>query len=237
MNLIILEDRDFIHPTQVRLTGRRHLHLTTVIKVQPGDTLSVGKLNGSQGEAQVTSVTSDAVTLMIGNLDQPSPPTLPVTLILGLPRPKMLQRTLQTIATMGVEKLCLIQTSRVEKSFWQTPLLKSEQVHEQLVLGLEQGKATQLPVVEYHPRFRPFIEDVLPALCQNSRRLIAHPGDHPPATSVDTSTPTLLAVGPEGGFIDAEVARFMALGFQPIQLGQRILRVETAIPVLLAKLF
>jgi 16S rRNA (uracil1498-N3)-methyltransferase len=54
---------------------------------------------------------------------------------------------------------------------------------------------------------------------------------------VDTSTPTLLAVGPEGGFIDAEVARFMALGFQPIQLGQRILRVETAIPVLLAKLF
>jgi len=237
MNLIILEDRDFIDPTQVRLTGRRHLHLTTVIKVQPGDTLSVGKLNGSQREAQVTSVTSDAVTLMIGNLDQPSPPTLPVTLILGLPRPKMLQRTLQTIATMGVEKLCLIQTSRVEKSFWQTPLLKSEQVHEQLVLGLEQGKATQLPVVEYHPRFRPFIEDVLPTLCQNSRRLIAHPGDHPPATSVDTSTPTLLAVGPEGGFIDAEVARFMALGFQPIQLGQRILRVETAIPVLLAKLF
>jgi 16S rRNA (uracil1498-N3)-methyltransferase len=237
MNLIILEDRDFIDPTQVRLTGRRHLHLTTVIKVQPGNTLSVGKLNGSQGEAQVTGVTSDAVTLTLGNLDRPSPPTLPVTLILGLPRPKMLQRTLQTIATMGVEKLCLIQTSRVEKSFWQTPLLKSEQVHEQLVLGLEQGKATQLPVVEYHPRFRPFIEDVLPTLCQNSRRLIAHPGDHPPATSVDTSTPTLLAVGPEGGFIDAEVARFMALGFQPIQLGQRILRVETAIPVLLAKLF
>jgi RNA methyltransferase, RsmE family len=237
MNLIILEDQDFIDPTQVRITGGRHLHLTSVLKVQPGDTLCVGKLNGPQGEAQVTSVTSDTIILTLGTLAQPSPPTLPVTLILGLPRPKMLQRTLQTIATMGVEKLCLIQTSRVEKSFWQTPLLKPENVHEQLVLGLEQGKATQLPVVEYHPRFRPFIEDVLPALCQNSRRLIAHPGDHAPATAVDTSTPTLLAVGPEGGFIDTEVERFMALEFQPVQLGQRILRVETAIPVLLAKLF
>lgn len=236
MNLIILEDRDFIDPALVHLTGRRHLHLTTILKVKPGDRLCVGKLNGPQGYAQVGSVDSTAITLELGPLDQPSPPTLPLTLILGLPRPKMLQRTLQTIATMGVEKLCLIQTSRVEKSFWQTPLLKPEQVHEQLLLGLEQGKATQLPQVEYHHRFRPFIEDVLPSLCQNSRRIIAHPGDHAPATTAGNQ-PTLLAVGPEGGFIDAEVTQFTALGFTPVQLGQRILRVETAIPVLLAKLF
>jgi RsmE family RNA methyltransferase len=236
MNLIILEDRDFIDPLQVQLTGRRHLHLTTVLKVKPGDQLSVGMLNGLQGKAEIVSVGSESITLALGALDQPSPATLPVTLILGLPRPKMLQRTLQTIATMGVEKLCLIQTSRVEKSFWQTPLLKSEQVHEQLLLGLEQGKATQLPEVEYHPRFRPFIEDVLPSMCQDSRRLIAHPGDYAPAAAGPLQR-TLLAVGPEGGFIDAEVAQFTALGFTPIQLGQRILRVETAIPVLLAKLF
>lgn len=236
MNLIVLEDQDFINPTQVQLTGRRHLHLTSVLKVQPGTRLSVGKLNGLQGYAEVESVNATATILKLGTLDQPPPATLPVTLILGLPRPRMLQRTLQTIATMGVEKLCLIQTSRVEKSFWQTPLLKPDAVHEQLVLGLEQGKATQLPQVEYHTRFRPFIEDVLPERYQNCRRLIAHPGAHPhPIT--DTTAPTVLAVGPEGGFIDQEVRQFEALGFQPVQLGQRILRVETAIPVLLAKLF
>lgn len=236
MNLIVLEDRDFINPTQVQLTGRRHTHLTTVLNVQPGTRLCVGKLNGLQGHAIVESVDTTAITLNIGTLDLPSPATLPVTLILGLPRPKMLQRTLQTIATMGVEKLCLIQTARVEKSFWQTPLLKPEAVHEQLLLGLEQGKATQLPQVEYHTRFRPFIEDVLPGRCHNFRRLIAHPGEHAHPRA-DTAAPTLLAVGPEGGFVDQEVRRFEALGFLPVQLGQRILRVETAIPVLLAKLF
>lgn len=236
MNLIVLEDQDFVSPTQVQLTGRRHLHLTSVLKVQPGTRLCVGRLNGLQGYAEVASVDATAVILNLGTLDQPPPATLPITLILGLPRPKMLQRTLQTIATMGVEKLCLIQTGRVEKSFWQTPLLKPEAVHEQLVLGLEQGKATQLPQVEYHTRFRPFIEDILPERCHNVRRVIAHPGAHP-HPHADTTAPTLLAVGPEGGFIDQEVRQFEALGFQPIQLGQRILRVETAIPVLLAKLF
>lgn len=236
MNLIVLEDRDFINPTQVQLTGRRHTHLTTVLNVQGGMRLCVGKLNGYQGFAEVESVNTTSIVLNIEELNQPPPATLPVTLILGLPRPKMLQRTLQTIATMGVERLCLIQTARVEKSFWQTPLLRPEAVHEQLLLGLEQGKATQLPQVEYHTRFRPFIEDVLPDRCHNFRRLIAHPGEYSPP-SVDTATPTLLAVGPEGGFVDQEVRQFEALGFLPVQLGQRILRVETAIPVLLAKLF
>ena len=236
MNLIVLEDRDFISPTQVQLTGRRHTHLTTVLNAQPGMRLCVGKINGYQGLAEVASVNAASIVLNIEELNQPPPATLPVTLILGLPRPKMLQRTLQTIATMGVERLCLIQTARVEKSFWQTPLLRPEAVHEQLLLGLEQGKATQLPQVEFHTRFRPFIEDVLPARCHNFRRLIAHPGEYP-AAGVDAAVPTLLAVGPEGGFVDQEVHKFEALGFQPIQLGQRILRVETAIPVLLAKLF
>lgn len=236
MNLVILEERDFVAPSQVRLSGRRHLHLTTILKIKPGDRLSVGILNGLIGYGVVTEVCDDKTQLTVEHLDLPPPPVIPVTLILGLPRPKMLQRTLQTVATMGVQKLCLIQTSRVEKSFWQTPLLKTEAVHEQLLLGLEQGKATQLPEIEYYPRFRPFIEDVLPAQCKNFCRLIAHPGDYPQARPVGTE-PTMLAVGPEGGFIDGEVRQFMDLGFQTIQLGQRILRVETAIPVLLAKLF
>ncbi|MBC6907391.1 16S rRNA (uracil(1498)-N(3))-methyltransferase [Saccharophagus sp. K07] len=236
MNLIILEDGDFINPSLVRLTDRRLVHLTTILKVKPADRLSVGLLNGAMGYATVTAVDQNEVLLTVDQLDLPPPPALPITLVLGLPRPKMLQRTLQTIATMGVQKLCLIQTSRVEKSFWQTPLLKPESVKEQLVLGLEQGKATQLPLVEYYPRFRPFIEDVLPTQCQNFRRLIAHPGDYPHAHSVGME-PTILAVGPEGGFVENEVRQFIDLGFEPIQLGQRILRVETAIPVLLAKLF
>ncbi len=237
MNLILLEPDDFINPHLVRLSGRRALHIVQILRSQPGDTVKVGLLNGNLGRATIAKQEGNEIHLEVPDLLEPPPPTLPLTLILGLPRPRMLQRTLQTIATMGVENLCLIQTARVEKSFWQTPLLKDAAVREQLLLGLEQGKATQLPTVYCFHRFRPFVEDHLPRLSAGTcQRWIAHPGDYPAAQPA-TREPVALAVGPEGGFIENEVTCFVDAGFSPIQLGQRILRVETAIPVLLGKLF
>lgn len=235
MNIIILEDHHYTAPDKVRLSGRHFDHITSVLKSKVGDTLSVGKLNGPLGRARLTDIGTNRVELTVERLDMPPPATLPVSIILGLPRPRMLQRTLQTIATMGVEHLHLIQTSRVEKSFWQTPLLKADTVHEQLLIGLEQGKATQLPTIEYHQRFRPFIEDHEVPNATEGKKLIAHPG--PYAAAAASRTPTILAIGPEGGFIQKEMEQFCDRGFEPIQLGERILRVETAIPVLLAKLF
>jgi 16S rRNA (uracil1498-N3)-methyltransferase len=65
--------------------------------------------------------------------------------------------------------------------------------------------------------------------------LIAHP-DGKRLTSPDfaTSLPTRIAVGPEGGFADDEVAAAIAAGWQSVDLGPRILRVETAAVALAA---
>jgi 16S rRNA (uracil1498-N3)-methyltransferase len=235
MNIIILEDHQLRPGNTAQLSGRYFEHITKVLKSKVGDTLNIGRLNGLMGQAQINSIGSSSVELTIPPLTTPPPPTLPISIILGLPRPRMLQRTLQTIATMGVEHLYLIQTSRVEKSFWQTPLLKPSALHEQLILGLEQGKATQLPSITCHQQFRPFLEDHLLSNSQDARKLIAHPGNYAPAQR--SQEPTMLAIGPEGGFSDEEIEAFSELDFTPIQLGERILRVETAIPVLLAKLF
>ena len=74
------------------------------------------------------------------------------------------------------------------------------------------------------------------ALANNSLRLIAHPsGSQGCPTQV--SQQTTLAIGPEGGFIPYEVDKLIACGFTPVSLGERILRTETAVPVLLSKLF
>lgn len=236
MNIIILEDHHYITADKARLGGRYFEHVTQILKADIGSRLSIGQLNGNIGHAELCAIGSDWIELQIVELTSPSPPTLPISLILGLPRPRMLQRTLQTIATMGVERLHLIQSSRVEKSFWQTPLLKPLALHEQLVIGLEQGKATQLPEIHFHQRFRPFIEDHTLVNDNPTHKLIAHPGDYPLAASVNGAA-TTLAIGPEGGFVHNEVEQFCERGFTSVQLGERILRVETAIPVLLAKLF
>ena len=197
--------------------------------------MRAGLLGGLQGNALVLSINEDAAELQVA-FHSPPPAKLPITLLLALPRPKMLRRTLQTIASMGVAKLVLINSYRVEKSFWQTPFLQPEALHEQLILGLEQARDTVLPEIILAKRFKPFVEDELPAMAANTRGLIAHPGDYPECPRA-LSEPVTLAIGPEGGWIPYEVELLSQAGLNPVQLGERILRVETAVPALLARLF
>jgi RsmE family RNA methyltransferase len=235
MNLLLLDDVDFITADRVRITDRRLHHLNSVNKASVGQTLRAGRLGGLQGQATLLSIDHCVAELQVSLSEQP-PAKLPLTLLLALPRPKMLRRTLQTIASMGVAKLVLINSYRVEKSFWQTPFLQPEAIAEQLILGLEQARDTVLPEVILAKRFKPFIEDELPTLAANTRGLIAHPGNYPDCPRA-LSEPVTLAIGPEGGWIPYEVALLNKAGLQPVQLGERILRVETAVPALLARLF
>lgn len=235
MNLLLLTPGDFITPTAAEVSDRRKDHLLHIHQAQPGDSVRVGVLNGLQGEGVITAIGDSKVCLRV-HLDRPSPPALPLTLIVALPRPKMLKRIFQTIATMGVKELILINSYRVEKSYWQTPWLTDEAIREQLILGLEQGVDTHLPQVRLVKRFKPFVEDELPALCRGRRALVAHPRQAiacPPPSDEET----LLVIGPEGGFIDYEVDKLNQAGCQTIHLGPRILRVETAVPALLSRLF
>ncbi len=235
MNLLLLTDADFIAADRVRLTDRRLQHLNSVNKASVGQTLRAGQLGGLQGQATLLSISDEAAELQVDLQYQP-PVKLPITLLLALPRPKMLRRTLQTIASMGVARLVLINSYRVEKSFWQTPFLQPEAIAEQLILGLEQARDTVLPTVILAKRFKPFVEDDLPAIVANTRGLVAHPGNYPECPRALTE-PVTLAIGPEGGWIPYEVELLSKAGLSPVQLGERILRVETAVPALLARLF
>lgn len=235
MNLILLFAEDFVAEHQVRLRGRRRDHMLGVHRIEVGAYVTVGLVDGKIGRAQITAADAGAVDMTV-ELTDSAPAPLAITLVLALPRPKMLKRVLQTVATMGVKKLILINSYRVEKSYWQTPILQEQSLREHLTLGLEQGKDTVMPEVLLRKRFKPFVQDELPAIAAGSRALVAHPGDYPPCPSANADNITL-AIGPEGGFIPYEVEMLEAGGFAPVSLGPRILRVETAIPVLLSKLF
>ena len=235
MNLLLLEEADFRSADRVVLRGRRLTHMQEVQRVAVGDSLRVGRIGGLMGRAEVLSLGADEAELQIA-LDQPPPAKLPLTMVLALPRPKMLRRVFQTIATMGVPRLILVNSYRVEKSFWQTPFLEPAAVREQLILGLEQSRDTVLPEVVIEKRFKPFVEDRLPAIAEGTLGLVGHPGDYPACPrAVDRDV--TLAIGPEGGWIPYEVELLAKAGLQPVQLGERILRVETAVAALLARLY
>lgn len=235
MNLLLLTEQDLTAPDRAILRDRRLRHMQEVHQTECGDTLRVGLLNGLMGQAQVVRLEAHEVELQL-SFEQAPPPPLPLTLLLALPRPKMLRRILQTVASMGVPQLILLNSQKVEKSFWQTPFLTPEAIREQLILGLEQAKDTRLPEVILEKRFKPFVEDRLPDLAKGSLGLVGHPGNYPDCPRV-VDQPVTLAIGPEGGWTEYEVTKLQEAGLQPVQLGARILRVETAVPVLLSRLF
>jgi RsmE family RNA methyltransferase len=234
MNLLLLHPEDFIAPGLVRIRERRHRHLVDVLHTETGQTTRAGLLNGQLGEARVVTQTAEYSDLSVQLTALPPTPT-PVTLLLALPRPKALRRLLQGITAFGVKRIVLINTARVDKSYWRSPLLTEEAIREQLLLGLEQARDTLLPEVLLRPRFRPFAEDELPNLSANTLRVVAHPGSAIPCPCGIT-TPVTLAVGPEGGFIPFEIDLLGNLDFQAVHLGPRTLRVESAVPALLGRL-
>jgi RsmE family RNA methyltransferase len=234
MNLVLLEPEDFIDDDRVRLQGRALKHIREVHRAAAGDRLRVGVVNGKTGQGVIDRIDNDAVEMSI-HLDADPPAAIPVRLILALPRPKVLNRTIAAAASMGIREIDLINAWRVEKAYWKSPRLEENNLRLQAKLGLEQAGDTVLPAIRLHKLFTPFVREELPANLSGKVALLAHPGAsaEPPRY---VSGPVVLAIGPEGGFIDREVDTFREVGFTPVCFGPRILRVETAMAFLVGRI-
>jgi RsmE family RNA methyltransferase len=212
------------------VADRRARHVAEVLRATAGDRLQTGVRGGRMGDAEVLSVSEREVVLRPA-LDRDPPPRAPVDLVLALPRPKILRKVLQAAAAIGVGRLVLVGSWRVEKSYWASPLLAPAALEEELRLGLEQGRDTVAPEVVVRRFFKPFVEDELDALFAGEARLLAHPAATAPlASAAAGAARAVAAIGPEGGFTAYEAAALEARGFAPFSLGPRVLRVDAAVP-------
>ncbi len=235
MNLLLIETQELLASGHACVRGERVRHLRQVLDLHVGDVVRAGLVGGLVGQAQLLRIDAQEAELAL-DLTQTPPPPLPLTVLLALPRPKMLRRILQMSAGLGVARLVLMQTYRVEKSYWSSPWLSAAAIRQELLLGLAQARATALPEVILARRFRPFVEDELPLYLRGAQGWVAHPGTAQ-ACPRDLLGAAVLAVGPEGGFIPFEVDLLQAQGMTGIDLGPRIQRVEWALPSLIARLF
>lgn len=235
MNLILLFEADFTSENRVRLTGRRLAHVTGVHRANRGDSLVVGLENGRLGRGVIAHLDERAMELEVTLGDEPPPP-IPLTLVLALPRPKVLNRAIASATSLGIKRLFLINAWRVEKSYWKSPKLDEENLRLQRILGLEQARDTVMPSIEVRRFFRPFVEEELPSVASETMKLVAHPyrANECPR---DVRQSVTLVIGPEGGFIEQEIASLQRIGFEAVAIGARILRVETAVAAVVSRLF
>ena len=232
MNLLLLERADLLPDGTARLTGRRLRHALEVLRAVDGDVLRVGLIGGPVGTAEVLRVADEELVLR-PSLDAP-PPRPAIDLLLAIPRPKALRKVLPAAASLGVDRIALVNAARVEKSYFASRVLEPDALRELLVLGLEQARDTRMPEVLIRERFRPFVEEELDALWPQTRRLVADPSAS--AAPSRDSRRLLLAIGPEGGWVPFEIDLLVSRGFERFTLGPRTLRVEVAVAYALGAL-
>jgi 16S rRNA (uracil1498-N3)-methyltransferase len=239
MNLLLFEPDEITADRIVTFSGRRGKHVSRILGCRPGDTVRAGIVNGPVGSGEIVSIQENKVVLRF-NAETGQPEQPDVDLILGLVRPIMLKKILAQAASLGAGRIFLINGNRVEKSFFNAGILEEKKYRPYLIEGLEQARHTYLPEVSVHKRFRPFVEDFIPAVAETySNMLVAHPEadkNLKQAIGSKISGRTLLAVGPEGGWVDFEIDRFIEHGFTSVSMGDRVLRTDTAVVALLAQL-
>lgn len=242
MNLVIIKDSEVNSNAKVRLSDRRAEHIRSILRLEQGAELKVGVVNRYKSKAKILAIDAREVLLEVSGerVEEERPP--PVELIVALPRPQTFKKVLQVSAAMGVRKLVLTRSAKVEKSYFNSSLLKAENIENELFLGLEQAASVHLPKVVFCHRFMDLINgELLPEKTKGRELLLAEPSareslaDSYAKLKWNKETRVLIAIGPEGGWVDFELEQFKKSGFTSFTMGERILRVETATAALLAQ--
>ena len=233
MNLLLLQPGEVDATGVARLSGRRLEHAAEVLRVQAGQSLKVGVLGGLMGTAEVLSRDAQQLVLQV-HVSEAPPPRAGVSLVLAIPRPKALKRVIPAVASLGVDRVVLVNAARVEKSYFDSKVLATEFLDGLIELGLEQACDTIRPTLELRERLKPFVEDELKTWApRDAVRLVPHPHAKEPLKPVPAAQHVVLAIGPDGGWVPFELELFEKQGFTPVSLGQRVLRGEVAVPAVL----
>ena len=173
MNIVLLEAEQTQSEFWKIESPRQLQHLSQHVQLNAGDTLKVGIRNGQRYLTEVVTISEQHILLRPIQVEA-VPAKLPVHLILALPRPKVLRRIIMDAVTLGVQRISLIHSYRVDKSYWQSPFL--QHLDDYVTLGLEQAGDTIEPEIQLYKRFKPFVEDVLPTFISDQKpAYVAHP--------------------------------------------------------------
>lgn len=247
MNRALFESTELIGD-QVFLPSheRRAMHMRKVLRVQPGDKVEIGIINGFRGHAVVESANSEGILLGSFQLEDIADSLYPVELILGHPRPIVLRRIVKDAATAGfckISVLCtdLTEQSYMKSSFWNEP----KDLKELLILGVEQAGGSVLPQLERYWSVKQYLAGLSDYISEpRPINILLHPEQentaglqHPDCSQASGELPSLrIAIGPERGWSENEVSLFMKHGFRTAHFGSRILRTESAVQWAIAQL-
>lgn len=220
-------------PGEVVLHGPEAHHLQQVLRVKTGTAIKAFDGNGMEASGQVARVDETRVTLMLeppvqSDVEPPYHLTLAVALLKG----DKMSDIVRHATELGVSRFVPFRSARAD-----VKVLSPNKLERWRRVAREAAKQSGRSVV-------PEVTDLVNVTELETQALgvVAHPytpaslADILQATPLTEGASVTIATGPEGGLTDGEVEGLVRRGFQPVRLGARILRAETAPVALTAAL-
>lgn len=214
-------------------------HAVRVMRVKVGEIVTLFDGRGNEAEGTVAAIERDACHCQCEPpraVDRE--PTAELVLAIALPKPERAKELIERLTELGVRRVVPLVTERVQRGPSEKLLEKLRKI---VVEACKQsGRNVLLEIAEpartpaffnepagYGPRQHS--TEMSPSIAGESFRWVLHPDGTPlMPRSVAACRHGVAAIGPEGGWTDAEVAAAREAGFERKSLGKRILRIETA---------
>lgn len=238
MNLILFEAP--FEQLNLSADDPRTRHILSVLKIKLGGVFYVGFINGQRALAKIETIDEDSSVVISIIERMPSPPCLPVDLLIGMPRPHTAKRVLFEGACLGVRQMHFFQSEHTEPSYMKSRLWSDENYKERLLLGAEQSFTTHIPEVFVHTNLNEALSHI-----DSSENQIVHLAldNYEAKQGLGLSfknrissniqkheVPHIyLAFGAERGWSDSERALLIKEKWEFAHLGNRVLRLEMAV--------
>jgi len=201
-------------------------HAVTVLRLQVGDTLNV--FNGAGGEYSASLVAvskrETRVRLIAFQATERESP-MDITLALGISAGERMDYSLQKATELGVTAIQPLATERsVVKLAGERADKRLQHWQHVVIAACEQCGRNRVPAVAPVQKLFAY----LAAVDRSMRRLLLSPNAATPLKRVPPAASVVLLIGAEGGLAPSEYQAAEASGFEPVSLGPRILRTETA---------
>jgi 16S rRNA (uracil1498-N3)-methyltransferase len=211
--------------TTATLLGDQAAHLARVLRATPGQVYDI-VANGFLHRAEITSVSEEEVLFTLHE-ELETDAALPLHLLLAVFKFDHMEWAIEKATELGIAKITPILARRTEKHLAHSALKRSERWRRIALEASKQSRRTTIPEIANPTALKQALEQeqsttrILLSETEQSTTLTA-------ALIAAQSSDTGLAIGPEGGWTPEEISLFAQHTWQPVTLGPRILRAETA---------
>jgi 16S rRNA (uracil1498-N3)-methyltransferase len=205
------------------LKGEQAAHLARVLRAQPGQVFDV-VASGFLHRAEIMTVGEDEVVFALHE-ELESDAALPLHLLMAVFKFDHMEWGIEKATELGVARITPVMARRTEKHLAQAAAKRVERWRRIVREAAQQSRRSDVPLVDDPMALKVALSDVT---AETKLLLAETEQENSLRTALEGAESVAIAIGPEGGWAPEEMALFAASGWNPVTLGPRILRAETA---------